>query len=393
MAGGRLVGRDGALILASAFFYITSVMTVNPLVAGYTASLGATSAVAGLIAGAMSLCSLACRPIGGNLSDRFSRKRLGMFGATLMVCSSFGYALANTPELIGVLRVLNGIGYSLSSVCVSTWFAGTLPKGRIGAGMGVFGLMNALSMAAGPSVGIALQGTFGYGPAMLASSLFALCSLVCMLLAKDNTVRAERGNRAEKPSAASIELVSKAALPAALSVALFTIPYCAVQSFLVQYVGDRELGVTTGLYFPIYSAALIVLRLGLKNAFDSKPYGLFVVVSAISEILALSLLAVMHGNAALVAAAVFMAGGYGVMCSVSQAAAVRLAGPGNTGLGNSTYYIGFDAGMMLGPAIGGALYGSIELRWLFPAFIPVLLLAVVAYVVNRTKMDGASALS
>lgn len=38
-------------------------------------------------------------------------------------------------------------------------------------------------------------------------------------------------------------------------------------------------------------------------------------------------------------AALFMAGGYGIMCSVCQSTAILLAGPERRGLANSTYYI------------------------------------------------------
>lgn len=38
-------------------------------------------------------------------------------------------------------------------------------------------------------------------------------------------------------------------------------------------------------------------------------------------------------------AALFMAGGYGIMCSVCQSTAILLAGPEHRGLANSTYYI------------------------------------------------------
>lgn len=384
MAGkGRMIGRDGALVMASAFFYIVSMMTINPLMTGYVVSLGATSALAGGIAGALSLCSLACRPPAGRLSDRLSRRGLAAAGVGVMALSSVGYAFVELPWQVGALRLVNGVGYSLCSVCVSTWFASMLPRKRIGSGMGVFGLMNALAMAVGPSLGIALNEGFGYRVAMLASAGLAACSLVCILLARGGeapAVAAAAQGAARRPG-----LLSVPALPAAVCVALFTIPYCAAQSFLVQYVADRGLGVVTSIYFPVYSAALVALRLGLGKAFDSRPFGLFVRVSCLSEVLALVLLSLMRGNIALGAAGVFMAGGYGVMCSVSQAAAVRLAGAGNTGLANSTYYVGLDVGMMLGPALAGALYEVVDLAWLFPAFVAFPVAAVAFSAICRRR--------
>lgn len=61
------------------------------------------------------------------------------------------------------------------------------------------------------------------------------------------------------------------------------------------------------------------------------------------------------------------------MCSVSQASAILLAGPGKRGLANSTYYVGLDLGAALGAIIGGVLYGAVDIRW----FYPILMLCAV----------------
>lgn len=67
-----------------------------------------------------------------------------------------------------------------------------------------------------------------------------------------------------------------------------------------------------------------------------------------SALIAILLLAVMQNNLVLFVAAAFMAGGYGIMCSVCQSTAILLVGEEKRGLANSTYYIGFDLGMALG---------------------------------------------
>lgn len=71
--------------------------------------------------------------------------------------------------------------------------------------------------------------------------------------------------------------------------------------------------------------------------------------------ISMALLAVMRSTFVMLLAAVFMSGGYGVMCSVCQSTAILLAGSGKCGLANSTYYIGLDLGMALGPILGGVL--------------------------------------
>ena len=57
------------------------------------------------------------------------------------------------------------------------------------------------------------------------------------------------------------------------------------------------------------------------------------------------------------------------MCSVCQSTAILLAGKEHRGLANSTYYIGLDLGMTLGPVIGGFLYGNVPLHLFYPIML------------------------
>ena len=53
---------------------------------------------------------------------------------------------------------------------------------------------------------------------------------------------------------------------------MFAIAYFANQSFIVNYVQSRHLPVSSDLFFMFYAVALLVLRLGLRDLFDSKGF-------------------------------------------------------------------------------------------------------------------------
>lgn len=362
-----LVTHDGAVLLAATFCYLASTMLANPLVAGFAGTLGATAAMMGVLTALMNACSLVVRPVAGNLSDRLPKRHLAAAGAALMLVTALGQALAPNTVLLAAMRLANGAGYSLCSVCMSTRFAETLPPARLGQGMGIFGLMNALGMAVGPALGIAVSDALGYRPALGVSAAFAALALVGILLVRGEApARGEKGEKDARP-APRLRLLDRRAVPAAVVVALFTIPYMATQSFLVSYAEARGLDVPTGAFFTVYAAALMALRVLLGRAFDRVGFVPFVVVSGASSVASLVLLATMDCPAGLLLAAPLMAGGYGVMCSVCQSTAVRAVGAERVGLANSTYYMGFDVGMTLGPVIGGALFGAVDLAWFFPA--------------------------
>lgn len=379
--------RDIILILISSFFYMACPMLVTPLITGYSGSLGASAAVMGIIGGLMNICSLFCRPFVGNLADRISKYRLSFVGAALMMIACIGYIAAGNPFVVIVSRIVNGVGFSCCSVCMSTWMSDMLPREKIGSGMGLYGAMNALGMAIAPAVGVSVYEKFGYRTAFVIATVFGALTVLVILFVRDKgePTQAERAE-AEQDVRVRLEIVDKKVIPVAVIVMLFAIPYCATQSFLVNYVAARDLHVTVSLFFPLYAMMLLVQRLSMRNLFDKKPFSFFTVLSSASALASLVLLTVMKSNLSMIFAGVFMAGGYGIMCSVCQSKAILLAGEGKRGLANSTYYVGLDLGMALGPIIGGILYGSFPIGYFYPILAVTVPLIILVYLLNRHRL-------
>lgn len=375
---------DGAIILAASFFYLASPMLVNPLITGFAGTLGVGVAITGLIGGLMNLCSLVVRPLAGNLSDLKNRRALSSVGAGLMALTCGGYALATSPVQVAILRVGNGVGYSLCSVCMFTWFASLLPAERIGSGTGLFGMMNALGMAVGPALGIAVQGAFGYRPALACAGVLAGACVLLVQFVGDSG-EPSRSVTGAGPRR-SVRLLDVRVVPVALIVTLFTIPYTATQSFIVSYAAARDARLMVSAFFPTYAVSLLALRFLLRRWFDTVGFGRFLVAASISALGSFALLWRLGGNAALLVAAALMAGGYGIMCSACQAGAVRIAGKEHAGLANSTYYMGLDLGMASGPMIGGALIESLGMPALYPALAVCVPMAVTVWLVARRSL-------
>lgn len=392
----NLYSKDIMLVLAATFFYMASPMLVTPLITGFTESIGASAALMGLVGGLMNLVSLLCRPIAGNLADRISKYKLSFIGAVFMTAACVGYIFAPNEVVVIIARVVNGFGFACCSVCMATWMSNMLPKEKIGSGMGVYGTMNALAMAVAPAIGVSTYQAFGYRVSFVIALIFSLAIILVIQFTGDKgepeTENADAGeNGSDAGDAAGrqrrkLELIDVKVIPIALIIMLFAIPYCATQSFLVTYAEVRGLHISVSLFFPAYAAVLIVLRLSLRNLFDKLPFRIFLLSSALSELLAILLLTIMKNNAVMLLASCFLAGGYGIMSSVCQSTAILLAGREKRGLANSTYYIGLDLGMTLGPMVGGALYGGLDIGWFYPVLMVTMPLAGVVYIVAGRMM-------
>lgn len=387
----RLITRDVALVMIATFCFMASNMLATPLMAGYSEELGASGALMGLVSGAMTIVALFCRPIAGNLSDRTSKRILVAVGSALYLVASVWYSIASGPVSLIAARMVNGVGFACCSVCLATWMSMLLPIRHMGAGMGLYGTMNALAMAIGPAIGIKAQQLIGYRHTFLISAAIAMLMVASVLFVHDGGSPVASGkdpNPAEPLNRRFTirSVMEPRVVPLSLVFMLFAIPYFATQTFLVSYVAARHVTVEVSLFFPVYAIALLIMRITLRDLFDEKDFRFFMRVCSLLMLAALLCLDFMRGDVMLLLGAVLMAGGYGVMSSVTQSQAVIIAGKARSGIANGTYYAGIDLGMSLGPVIGGLLYANIPLPWFYPLFMLAMPLAWALYLATANHI-------
>lgn len=380
-----------ALVMLATFCFMSSNMLANPIVAGYAESLGASGMLMGVVAGSMSFISLFCRPIAGNLSDRTSKRTLVTAGTVLYFTAGLLYYFANSPIMLIMARVINGVGFACCSVCLATWMSLLLPIRHMGAGMGLYGTMNALAMAVGPALGIRAQKYTGYRLTFLSSLILAAIMLIATLMVKNGgqPVRKKQPSTTENPSLAvdidgSIDgsagatkkhhlsirsILEPRVVPLSLTFMMFAIAYFANQSFIMNYVEARHLPVSADLFFMFYAVTLLVLRMVLRDLFDSKGFRSWLTLCSLGMLAMLACMTFLFNDWMLLLAAFFTAVGYGLMSSVTQAQAVVIAGRERSGIANSTYYAGIDLGMSVGPFVGGLVYGRLPVVWFYPVFM------------------------
>ena len=88
-------------------------------------------------------------------------------------------------------------------------------------------------------------------------------------------------------------------------------------------------------------------------------------------------------------AAAGLAIGYGIMFSVSQSTALLLAPMSQQGLASSTFYLGLDIGMAVGPILGGLIANYLSLKLYYPIMLVIIPIIVVLYLKNKTKLNNA----
>ena len=371
--------------MAASFFFMFSTMFVNPLINGYAKELGASSAFAGIIVGIMSLAAMFLRPVAGNLTDKFSKYRLSFIGGVLIFIGVMGYVLTPSSGWLLLFRLINGTGYVLCTVCMTTWLAFLVPRQHVGEAMGFYGLMNALAMALAPAVSINIYQKIGYRTSLVASAVSALLMIVAIQFVGDHALPKKRVRTQKK----SFKIIQFNVLPVAILTTLFAIPYFVTQADIVTYVEQKHLTVAVGSYFLIYAIVLLIIRVGLKRYFDTVRFGVWFWLSLVSTAAYIILLAVMNNDWQMALAAALMASGYGIIYSVLQSTALLLAPIEEQGLASATFYLGLDIAMAFGPMISGVIDSVLPIEWFYPVELVLIPVILVVYFVWRKRLNGA----
>lgn len=388
MANGKSIyTKDVILVMAASFFFMFSTMFVNPLINGYAKSLGASSAFAGIIVGIMSIAAMFLRPIAGNLTDKFSKYQLSFIGGILIMIGVIGYVFAPASGWLLLFRIINGTGYVLCTVCMTTWLAFLVPRQHVGQAMGFYGLMNALAMAVAPALAINIYQKTGYREAIIASAVSSFLMVVMIQFVGNRANPQKHIKKLNSPH--HLKIIQKNVLPIAFLTTLFAFPYFATQADLVTYAEESHLHVAVSSFFLIYALVLLLIRVLLKNLFDTVPFGVWFWVSLASTFIYILLLSVMKNNWLMALAAAFMAIGYGVIYSILQSTALLLAPISEQGLASSTFYLGLDIGMSFGPIIMGFVNDILPTKYFYPIQLILLPLMILVYFRYRKRLNSA----
>lgn len=372
----RLLTAQMLGLLAVTFFYMMSVMMIGPIAAGLCASLGGSGILMGLSGGLCNFTSLFCRPFLGDLIDRKSRRNLGLAGLACMVLGAAVCAAANNVWVLLLGRAFTGGGYALTSGALSTWVAASLPRERVGQGMGLYGVVQAVAQAISPAFGLWLASAAGYQTTCAAAALLAAVGCSLLIPLRDQTQRPAPSGTAPASSRKRRQFFLPELLPVALTIFLFCVPYNGASVFLATVAAERRLPFSVGSFFTVYALFLLAVRLVLSSALDKASFRKIVLFCTPFGAASMLCLHWMRSVWMMVLAAFLLTFAYGMMQPVCQAAGIKSVEPDRHGVANCTYYIGLDLGLAFGPALSGLLYQAAGQEYLFLALAAVPLLAV-----------------
>lgn len=371
------------MLITFSMFLVHYILLISiPL---FIKDMGGSNSEAGLSTGLYSLSALVFRPLIGYLLDTKGRKKILFTGLFLMIT---GIILTNIFDSISMFlaaRILQGIGFSITSTASATMTSDIVPKSRLSEGMGYYGVVIIITNSIGPLLGFLIIDLLGYELLFLLLLPVALFStLASIFLTKDNTGSSFKRKRFNLRNLITIE---KSALPASSMMIFASLSYGAIITFLVSFGYSRGIE-NMQFFFIIYPAAVILTRF-ISGRISDRANPLVVIIPAV--ILAVISLIIIYNAYTVRAFAIasFLYGlGYGTLQPVLNALSVKNCSKEKRGAANATFYIAFDLGIGAGSIILGYLSKMINFSSIYLiSAVSVGLSLFLFLLVNRKTAD------
>ena len=362
-------------------------------VAGFAvARFGVGDAVGGTAAAVFILGTIVARLLAGVLIERYGPRVLLLIAFAAFVVAPLLYWASGAVWALLVVRTLHGMTFGVGSTVIAGAAVSRIPRTRMAEGTTHYSSSTLLGVASGPVVGLALAGSgTGFGPIAVTAAVVSAAGLaVAVVLPPVPEETVPVSGRAETRSRWS-RFVEPGAVPSAAVGTLYSIGYAAIVTFLATLAADRGFGAVASLFFLVYAVTVLLSRLVTGRLMDRTSPNVVMIPGFVLFAAALALLSLAHSVAWLLAAAVLVGLGYGQLQSAGQTISVMEAAPSRAGMGASTYFLGIDVGMGVGPILAGVLVQWLGIDAMYLALAAFVLVLLPVYWLVQGRHLGRAA--
>jgi MFS family permease len=354
--------------------------------------IGATPFEIGLVGGANYLMFSFVPLLMGHFSDRVQSRKKFVLAALLIVCLvSTGYSFSDTPAMLILLRLSEGVGWSMLWPSIEAGINET-SHGPAGQGLGLYNFIWSSASAIGPLFGAVLIFTLSTRTTFLvtASILTIPIFLNIRAIRRDTGVRPGK-NRPEADFAEpkhSVRLGFRTVLEKNIlyiaCVILTSMTVGTLLTFFSPYAESAGISVLVigGVVFSYGAARFVSFFLLSKSSIRQTVLShrnrrrIVLIAVAVSSISGIIFFIADRSIPLYILACVFVAAPYPIVTSISQVALIAEAPASQMGRGSGIGQSAIGFGSFIGPFLGGLFSGG-SLR--FPFILPTIITGVLIF--------------
>jgi MFS family permease len=380
MSGERSDGyRPGvafAGVFAVTFTGLIAVGAVLPVLPRYVhGPLDSGNVAVGIVVGSYAVTGLLLRPFAGRLADRRGRKPTVVVGSAIVAVAGFLYLLPlGVPGLIAA-RLLLGAGEGAVFTAGSAWIVDMAPPRRRARVIGLYGLAVWSGLSVGPLLGEVLLHASGYEAVWIFAGAAPLVGAAIALRLPDPF-----------HPVASVErqpLIAREAIRPGAALALASLGYATVASFVVLHLDARGVG-HGATVFGAFATMVVLTRLIGGDLPDRVGPARVAVVAAAGEAVGLLTMALAHSFAVAIVGALIMGAAFSLLYPSLSVIVVGQVPETRRGAALGTFTAFFDAGIGIGAPLAGlvAALAGYEAAFIFSAAVALMAMATVALAIS-----------
>lgn len=339
-------------------------------------NLNATVSQAGLAAGIYVIGTLIARLVMGKQIELIGRKQVLRYSAIFYLLTTISYLFTPFIAILFIVRFLNGLAYGFISTATNTIVTAYIPDNQKGKGINYYGLSTSLAAALGPFIGMLLLNLTNFKFIIWVTIILVLIVTVCcFLFPVKNIILSEDQVNVLKSFSINGFIEKKAVFISTIAF-IMGISYSTVITFLSSYSKSLDLSVAGSFFFVVYALIVTVTRPGMGQLFDTKGEKYVMYPSYIFLTIGLIILGFASNSLTLLLSGAVIGFGYGTFMSNGQAISLKLVTEDRIGISLSTYFIGLDLGLGIGPYIMGIIksHMSYQNLYLLASILPMLCL-------------------
>ncbi len=170
------------ILMFNMFITFNAFGLIVPVMPTYLKTFGVAGQVLGFLMAIFALAMFLFSPIAGNLSDRYGRKNLIIFGLIVNGLSQIMMGLSSEIWMLYVSRFITGVGSAFIVPPVMAYAADLTTKEERGKAMGLLGAAISLGFMIGPGIGGLLSNVSLHFPFYFAGSAAILAGILSFMV-------------------------------------------------------------------------------------------------------------------------------------------------------------------------------------------------------------------
>lgn len=376
MGKPRLLSRAFVLAFFANFLHSLALFAYLHL-PGFLTDRGASELMIGVVFGVMAASAIVLRPFVGALLDRRGRRIVAQIGSVVHLLATLAYlTIDGIGPWLFVVRIAHGVAQAMLFSVLFTIAADVAPPSRRTEGIALFGVSGLLPMSLSGLMGDIILAHAGYTELFLATTVVAGLGGLCSWFLPDSRPQA----RADAPPPRSFiaAVLQPALLPLWMMGLAFAIAISSYFTFLKTFIDHNGVG-SMGLFYSVYSAVAIVLRLGLGWLPDRVGPRFTLYPASAAAIAGLLLLPLARSDLLIAVSGMLCGAGHAFVFPILLAMVVDRADEHERGVALSMFTALFDLGLLLGAPLLGALLERTDYGVMFTTAALVAVAGTITY--------------